>query len=181
MKVINFFASPSVGKSTIAAGLFYKMKISSMSVELVTETAKDLVWDDIDPGEAGQDYLFGMQNRRIHRLRNKVDYVITDSPILIPVIYRPIDYPRSFDTFALDMFDTYTNINFLLTRDLDNHFETKGRVHNKAESLLIQNRIINFLEFHRIKFNKIDLTNDINMNKNNVSEVLNIINDNRNV
>jgi hypothetical protein len=159
----------------MAAGLFYKMKVASMSVELVTEAAKDLVWDDIDPGDAGQDYLFGLQNRRIHRLREKVDYVITDSPILIPVIYRPPTYPRSFDTFVLDMFDTYENVNFVLKRDLNNHFESKGRVHSKEESIQIQDRMINFLKFHNIKFNEINLTDDINLNDNSVSDVYNLI------
>lgn len=38
------FGSPGSGKSTTAAGLFYKLKTSDYNVELVTEVAKDLVW-----------------------------------------------------------------------------------------------------------------------------------------
>ncbi len=38
------FGGPGTGKSTSAAGLFFKMKLAQMEVELVTEYAKDLVW-----------------------------------------------------------------------------------------------------------------------------------------
>ena len=46
MKVINLFAGPGTGKSTTAAGLFYKMKSKGYMVELVTEFAKDLVYQE---------------------------------------------------------------------------------------------------------------------------------------
>lgn len=45
MKVINLFGGPGSGKSTLAAGLFERMKIQGLSVELVTEYAKDMVWE----------------------------------------------------------------------------------------------------------------------------------------
>ena len=44
-KVINIFGAPNAGKSTVAAGLFYIMKINGYNVELVNESAKDLVWN----------------------------------------------------------------------------------------------------------------------------------------
>ena len=44
MKVINLFAGPGIGKSTTAAGVFWKMKTLGFKVELVTEFAKSLVY-----------------------------------------------------------------------------------------------------------------------------------------
>lgn len=41
---INLFAGPGTGKSTTAAGVFFEMKRSGMSVEYVTEYAKSLVF-----------------------------------------------------------------------------------------------------------------------------------------
>ena len=35
--VINFYGGPGSGKSTAAAGLFYKMKLGGYSVELTDE------------------------------------------------------------------------------------------------------------------------------------------------
>ena len=43
MKVINFYGGPGVGKSTKAAGMFYKMQLAGYSVELVNEFAKECV------------------------------------------------------------------------------------------------------------------------------------------
>jgi hypothetical protein len=47
MKVINLWAGPGAGKSTTAAGLFL-MKLTGRRVELVTEYAKEVVYDQ-DP------------------------------------------------------------------------------------------------------------------------------------
>ena len=46
LKVINFFGAPGSGKSTIAAGLFFEMKMKQMNVELVTEFAKELCYSE---------------------------------------------------------------------------------------------------------------------------------------
>ena len=43
-KIINIFGNPGSGKSTIAAYLFTELKSRNIEVELVTETAKDLVY-----------------------------------------------------------------------------------------------------------------------------------------
>lgn len=46
IKVINIFGAPGCGKSTTAAGLFWRMKCDDMSVELVSEYAKACVFED---------------------------------------------------------------------------------------------------------------------------------------
>lgn len=43
---VNIFGGPGVGKSTTAADLFVAMKKAGYNVELVTEVAKDFVWED---------------------------------------------------------------------------------------------------------------------------------------
>ena len=43
---ICLYASPSSGKSTMAANVFSKLKMFGVNCELVTEFAKDLVWDN---------------------------------------------------------------------------------------------------------------------------------------
>ncbi len=45
LKVINLWAGPGAGKSTTAAGLFNLMKIRGYNVELVTEFAKEMVYE----------------------------------------------------------------------------------------------------------------------------------------
>ena len=48
-KVINFYGGPGSGKSTKAAGLYYKMNMAGYSVELNNEFAKECVWEDNVP------------------------------------------------------------------------------------------------------------------------------------
>ena len=68
MVVINLWGAPGSGKSTTAAGLFFLMKINKYKVELVTEYAKDLVWNGHEAMFGNQISIFAEQNWRIHRL-----------------------------------------------------------------------------------------------------------------
>src|SRR5574344_627446 len=88
--VINLFGGPCSGKSTLAASIFAEMKAQGKSVELAFEFAKDLVYDkQIDLLQSKQCYVFAHQQLRIDRLINSgVDYIITDSPLLLSVIYN---------------------------------------------------------------------------------------------
>ena len=45
-KIINLYGGPGVGKSTTAAGLFYKMKIAGYSCELAYEWIKLKVYEN---------------------------------------------------------------------------------------------------------------------------------------
>lgn len=45
MLVINLFGVPGAGKSTGAAYIFARLKMLGINTELVTEFAKDKVWD----------------------------------------------------------------------------------------------------------------------------------------
>lgn len=118
MRVINLFAGPGAGKSTTAAGLFYLMKKKGLKVELVTEYAKDCVYENSLDKMRDQLYIFAKQNRRLERLRDKVDYVITDSPLLL-CIYYGCKYGKMYnyqDELFKSIFDTYNNVNFFIER-----------------------------------------------------------------
>ena len=96
MKVINLFGGPGVGKSTAAAGLFYEMKKRQLSVELVTEYAKDMVWEKRWNILDDQLYILAKQHRRIARLaEHGIEYVITDSPISLGLVYLKPEIGRA--------------------------------------------------------------------------------------
>ena len=86
--VVNLFAGPGAGKSTGAAFLFAYLKLLKVNVELVTEFAKELAWEDDKEFMANnQVYITGQQIRRMNRLIGKVDVIITDSPIELGYFY----------------------------------------------------------------------------------------------
>jgi len=154
VKVINLFGGPGSGKSTTAAGLFYFMKMRHQSVDLVTEYAKELVWEGrLQEMLDKQEDIFVEQQKRIRRLRNNVDYAIVDSPILFSYIYPKMNEQQrgvspwpaldAFLDFVVAVNDTYDNINIFLERPT--HFETNGRDHNLEESQAIDEAIKNSL------------------------------------
>ena len=133
-KIINLFGGPGCGKSTTAAGLFHLMKKAEMSVELVTEYAKEKIWEG-DTVLADQFYLLAKQNRRLNRLIGKVDYVVTDSPLLLQVHYggRYGDHPGIVVPAVYGLFDTYENINLFITRT--KKFMSEGRLGSEESAI----------------------------------------------
>ena len=86
--IVNLIGGPGAGKSTIAAGLFYFLKMSGVKVELATEYAKDKVYDKSFKTLDDQFYVFGKQFHKIWRLVEDNDVIITDSPIILSVFYN---------------------------------------------------------------------------------------------
>lgn len=106
MLIINLFGAPGAGKSTGAAYVFSQLKAAGVNAELVTEFAKDKVWEGTKAVFENQAYIFGKQYFRISRLEGKVDVVITDSPILLSAFYNDNDHVlgEEFDKLVLDKF-----------------------------------------------------------------------------
>lgn len=144
MIVVNMFGGPSCGKSTMAAQVFSKLKMLGVNCELVQEFAKDLTWEERYDALTDQAYITGVQNRRLSLLKNKVDVVVTDSPLLLGSIYVSDDkIKNSYTKFLFDLFDTYENINFILPRK--KKYDTNGRTQSKDEAIAIDEEIKNLI------------------------------------
>ena len=157
MVVINLWGAPGSGKSTTAAGLFFLMKINKYKVELVTEYAKDLVWNGHEAMIGNQISIFAEQNWRIDRLKEKgLDFAITDSPLPLPSFYKPGAYHQNFDSIVFEVFNSYNNINYFLNR-VDS-FEKIGRRHNESDSVKIAQDLQRFMGTHGIDFTSLDAT-----------------------
>lgn len=86
--LISLYSGPGSGKSTGAAWIFAKLKLAGVNAELVTEFAKDKVWEKNEKALANQAYVFGKQYFRLSRLEGEVECVVTDSPLLLGVMYN---------------------------------------------------------------------------------------------
>lgn len=153
MLVVNLFGAPSCGKSTGASYIFSQLKLLGVDCELVTEFAKDLTWDKQYNALSNQLYVSGVQSERFNRLSNKVDIVITDSPLFLGAIYRT---PRSneFDKLIVEEFNKYNNINFLINRV--KQYNPNGRSQTEEQSNELQNIIKEFANQHSISYTEID-------------------------
>jgi len=64
-KLINLFGGPGIAKSSIAAGVFYKLKKKHVSCNNPYEFPKTLAWDNNIPAIKDQLYVFANQHRGI--------------------------------------------------------------------------------------------------------------------
>lgn len=148
MKVINLFAGPGAGKSTTAAGLFFLMKTLGYRVELVTEFAKDLTYEG-GQGLDNQLAVLAEQDKRLRRLIGKVDYAITDSPLLLSLIYRKSPFTAPWFTLTVTgLFHSYQNRSVLIRRCKP--YAAYGRSQTEAEAQTIDRQIERLLADHNV-------------------------------
>ena len=147
--VINLFGQPSAGKSTGAAYIFSRLKEENINCELITEFAKDLTWEENNTGLSCQEYIFGQQSYRQFRCKDKVDVIITDSPLPLGIFYNnnPI-LGENFEKTVMDIFNSYCNYNYLIMRVKP--YNPIGRNQTQEEADLIGDKIQDFLDEHGI-------------------------------
>ena len=166
-KIINLFGGPGIGKSSIAAGITYKLKKNHISCDNPYEFPKLLAWDENHSAIRDQLYVLANQHRGIVKSFGKVDYIVLDSPILLSLTYKNYyqsnEYPatlygKAFDKMVLDTFNQYDNINIVLQRADGNH-NNKERYQNLEESKdldkVIENSLIsNGIQYYSVKVGK---------------------------
>lgn len=129
-KVINLFGNPGSGKSTTASYLFSELKAKGYEVELVVDVAKDLVWDNDLYRLSNQLLVFSNQLQKLDRLIDKVDYAITDSPLLMQIGFykeRHLPAPKQFKKLCIAYNNYYNNINIML-KSRNREISQVGRV-----------------------------------------------------
>lgn len=151
---INILGGPGVGKSTIAAELFARFKKQGKSVELVTEFVKDLVWENRTETLQIQPYVSMKQFRNLARLKGKVDYVITDSPLIKDSVYARLyapDLPQAYHDLLFNLHSSLgDSINILLFRE--HEYDTEGRYQTELEAKSIDKQIKFMLELNDIDY-----------------------------
>ena len=167
-KIINLFGGPGIGKSSIAAGLTYKLKKKHITCDNPYEFPKMLAWDENHSAIRDQLYVLANQHRGIVKSYGKVDYIILDSPILLSLVYRNYyrsnEYPAtlysdSFDNMVLDIHNQYDTLNIVLNRSEGIHNE-KERYQNLEQSKDLDWAIENTLIQNNIPYTKVDVNDD---------------------
>lgn len=143
--VINLFGEPSAGKSTAAMDITARLKRKGINAEYVSEFAKDKVYENNQEAFKNQQYLFGNQSFRMGIVRDKVQVMVCDSPLLLNIIYNDDKVlGEDFNQTVLNVYNSYHNKNYLLVR---NHtFENECRIHNEDEARAVRKKIIDKLE-----------------------------------
>lgn len=152
--VINLFGEPSAGKSTCAMDITAKLKRKGINAEYVPEFAKDKVYENNGEVFKHQEYLFGKQSFKMGRVRDKVQVMVVDSPLLLCAVYNKDSVlGEDFNKTVLNVFNSYDNRNYLLTR---NHtYENEGRFQNEEEAQEVRSQIVRRLNKFGIKYSTV--------------------------
>jgi len=165
--VVNLFSGPGTGKSTTMAHVFAELKWKGVDCEMITEYAKDKVWEGSEHVLENQYYVSGKQYFKLKRIQGKVDAVITDSPILLGLVYGTKE-PEEFGDLIHKYHHQFNNLNIFLNRTKP--YNPNGRVQKNIEEARIKdNEIKDMLNQRYVKFIEIDASRD------NILEIVEII------
>jgi hypothetical protein len=155
--VVNLFGGPGVAKSTLASGIFFHLKRNHVNCELVSEYAKELVWTKNYEDLNDQIFVFGVQQHRLRVLHNKVDVIVTDSPILLSLAYGTYR-TENFDNLILEVFNRYNNVNLYVERTTT--YQPIGRRDNEESAKGVDIHIKHVLESNYIEYTTIQSSTD---------------------
>lgn len=167
---INLYGGPNCGKSTIAASVFVELKSRLLNCELVREFAKELVYKGIDMRTLDEGARLSLLAEQLHRekiLEEKVDFLITDSPLLLTAYYHKRDYAKIIAINNLKESD----IHVWLQRN-DSGYQQTGRSHSFHESLLIDKEMKDYILSSGISL--IDIDGSIKERTQKIIEILKV-------
>lgn len=158
--VINLLGGSGLGKSTTAALTFGELKKQNQVTELVREFVKEWAWSGKKVGEFGQSIIYGQQLERESNLYGKVDFIVTDSPLLLCPVYQ-LHY-NGHEAIKHCVFNDLKtakemgviHLNFLLKRNKE--FDPRGRYETEEVAKLIDSKVESFLVCHGINYIKVD-------------------------
>ena len=153
--VINAYGGPGAGKSVACLDVCSALKKAGYTAEYVQEYAKELVYDKnmemLNGSAKNQFAILKEQTRRIDRLYDQVDFIVTDSPIMLNSIYnKELTQEYGFEVNQLS--EAYVNFSVFIERDASS-FEEEGRIHNLNESIEKDAEIKNMLDEYEIHYN----------------------------
>lgn len=154
---INLFGGPGTGKSTLAARLFSELKDQKKNVELVREYVKTWAWEGRKVDAASQIYLLGKQASYENKLYGKVDFIVTDSPVLLAGIYalrHPEEKCKYVSDAALGYIRAHSDeveyVNIFLQREKE--YDPRGRFESEEQAKEMDEFIKKYLVDNNICF-----------------------------
>lgn len=159
--MVNLIAPPGSGKSTMAAEIFAKLKWNKVDCELVTEFAKELVWEERNETFKDEIYIFAKQFHRMFRLKGKVDVIVTDRPLILSMYYNDKygnnDFSR-LNPLVLEQHHRFNNFNIFINRKKD--YNPNGRNQTEEESNKMGEEIKKMLDENLIQYHIVDGTEE---------------------
>lgn len=146
--VVNFYAGPGAGKTTAAFELTAALKKAGLNVEYVSEYAKELVLEGQTELLSNQQHVTDEQYHRLDRLRDSVDVIVTDSPVLLGIVYGADRIDDAYRRQLRSYYDSFQNIDLHIERKTE--YQTEGRVQTEQEAKELDTAISQMLQAQNI-------------------------------
>lgn len=152
MLIVNLYGATEIEKSTGAWYVLSKLMMLGINAELVT---KDKVREESEVVLEDQLCLFSEQLSKISRLRDKVDVIVTDSPLLLSCYYEnDPGYGLEFKQLVTKVADSYNHIDFFIRRV--ETYNPAGRFKSEDESQKISEELVQMLKEYHVPFTTVD-------------------------
>lgn len=167
-RVINIIGGPGIGKTTISALLFARLKMEGYVCEYVQEYAKRLVWTKNYDKLNNQYFVTKKQYELLKEIRdNHIDFIITDGPLLHGIYYNKNNVNNTSDIektekYILNCYKDFDNINIMLQRVKRGNemYEQEGRIQTEDEAKIIDEELKKILIKENISYELFSADNE---------------------
>lgn len=125
--VVNLFGGPGSGKTTMAARIFSELKKRGVEAACPEEHAKLLIWSGRPWLLDHQIIVVGKIYETLLNLRDKVDVIIVDSPILLGSVYGGDRESPAFHTLVRELHARQDRVNLFVRRPADRPYDPANR------------------------------------------------------
>ena len=167
--VVNIIGGPGTGKSILASEVFSKLKRDGVTCDVAWEYIKRKLREKALKVVQSQLYLFGKQQFQLFTMKDEVEVVITDAPLLLFSYYDKTRCPYLKD-MVINEYNKYNNLLYFIERDLSVEYETEGRYQDLEGAKEVDIELRKFLDDNNIQYKLIKgigsnsletITNDI--------------------
>jgi nicotinamide riboside kinase len=149
--VVNIIGGPGTGKSILSADIFSELKRRGITCDVSWEYIKRKIRERAVKVVESQIYLFGKQQFQLFTMKDEVDVVITDSPLLLNSVYDKSSC-NELKNLVLKEYNKYDNLLYLIERDMSVEYETEGRYQDLDGAKKIDNKVKKFLADNNIEY-----------------------------
>ena len=163
--IVNFISGPASGKTTLASKIFSRLKQDGVSVGLVTEFATQCIMEKQTDIFNYQYFISANQLYRQETTEKQYSIVVTDSPILLFLVYGEWDeiynkddnqekINKGLENFYLGKYHQKNNLMFYIERNPD-LYTPENRINTLEEAYIIDEKILEILNKYKIDYIKI--------------------------
>ena len=150
--VVNLMGAAGSGKSTLATEVFAMLKRKGYNCEYVDEYAKHMVYENNLARLSNQLLVFSNQYFSLDVIRDKVNIIITDSPLLLSIFYNRENLNKNhlkvpdklLKELVLYCYSTFDNLNYFLTRN--HEYKREGRYQTEDEARVQEGKLRELLQ-----------------------------------